>query len=256
MWPSSRRSITAVAPLLPQERAGSVAARTAGVCSAGGGAGHQFRVPQPPAGLERAQVGACAAAAAKAAAAAGTQANRASLLQPRLQASASLPLTVPAALPLWPCCSELLLFLLPLVNAKAIKHAVRSYLPRLPMLGGPGAPGGGALQQHAEQSGSGGQCQQQPCGICSTTDVLDPYAAVPCGHCFCYYCLRSNCLADPEFACPLCLRRVDAMRQLGGGAGLGPGSVEAAAAAGIGGVDGGPRALEKSELSLAGWLAG
>jgi peroxin-2 len=153
----------------------------------------------------------------------------------------------------WPCCSELLLFLLPLVNAKAIKHAVRSYLPRLPMLGGPGARGGGTQQQAGQSSAT--EQRQQPCGICSTADVLTPYAAVPCGHAFCYYCLRSNCLADPQFACPLCLRRVAAMQQLGGAAGVGPDSAEAAAADG-GRVDGQPRRLEKSELSLAGWLAG
>lgn len=114
-------------------------------------------------------------------------------------------------------CSELLLFLLPLFNVKAIKHLLRSYLPRLPILGAGGglaaAVGGGMEAQ------GGGVGKQRPCGICSSADILAPFAAVPCGHRFCYYCLRSHCLADPQYSCPLCLQRVDAMQrvQLEGG---------------------------------------
>lgn len=117
--------------------------------------------------------------------------------------------------------SELLLFLLPLFNAKAIQHALRSYLPRLPMLGG------GAGPVVAAAGGS------QTCGICSTADVLAPYEAVPCGHRFCYYCLRSHCLADPQYSCPLCLARVEGMQRVApapaagaSGSGKGSGSVD------------------------------
>lgn len=164
----------------------------------------------------------------------------------------SLALLLPAC-----PCSELLLFLLPLVNVKAIKHALRSYLPRLPMLAGAGgalalAPGG------QQDQGSG---QQQQCGICSTVDILAPYAAVPCGHRFCYYCLRSHCLADAQYSCPLCLRRVDAMRQLGppraagsGGSGSATGGGGDAGGGGPGG-DSEAKVLARNELSLAGWLA-
>ena len=98
--------------------------------------------------------------------------------------------------------SELLLFLLPLVDVGAIKHALRSVLPRLPVLTG----GGGAA---AAGAGDGA------CGICGAGDILAPYAAQPCGHPFCYYCLRSHCAADPRYSCPLCLRRVEGMRRLG-----------------------------------------
>jgi Prokaryotic RING finger family 4 len=39
-----------------------------------------------------------------------------------------------------------------------------------------------------------------------------PYAAEPCGHLFCYYCLRSSTEADMQFLCPLCSERVAAMK--------------------------------------------
>lgn len=122
--------------------------------------------------------------------------------------------------------SELLLFLLPLVNVKAIRHAVRRHLPRLPMLGA-GFAGGLAGTGAAGVAGGAPGGERQPCSICSTAEVLQPWAAVPCGHQFCYYCLRSHCLADPQYSCPLCLRRVEAIRQVG------------PASSGAGGEDGG-----------------
>lgn len=117
--------------------------------------------------------------------------------------------------------SELLLFLLPLVNVKVIKHALRSHLPRLPLLGGAAA---GGLAGGSGAAAVGGPAIRQPCGICNTVEVLQPWAAVPCGHRFCYYCLRSHCLADPQYSCPLCLSRVEAMQR----------AVEPALAAGSG----------------------
>ena len=53
----------------------------------------------------------------------------------------------------------------------------------------------------------------QPCAICGAGDVLVPYAARPCGHRFCYYCLRGNTQADARFACPRCGARVEAMQR-------------------------------------------
>lgn len=114
-----------------------------------------------------------------------------------------------------PACSELLLFVLPLVNVKAIKHALRSHLPRLPILSAAAGGGVGAAREAAAARGSAQQAGTQwrePCPICSAAEVLSPWAAEPCGHMFCYYCLRSHCLADPQYSCPLCLRRVEAVR--------------------------------------------
>ena len=109
--------------------------------------------------------------------------------------------------------SELLLFLLPLLNVKALKRVLRSHLPRLPLLGG-AAAGGLASGGAGAAAGGGGPGSRQPCGICNATEVLQPWAAVPCGHTFCYYCLRSHCLADPQYSCPLCLSRVTAMQRV------------------------------------------
>ncbi|KAG1675900.1 hypothetical protein FOA52_001557 [Chlamydomonas sp. UWO 241] len=59
-----------------------------------------------------------------------------------------------------------------------------------------------------------------PCPVCASDEVLVPFAALPCAHVFCYYCLRANCEADAAFACPLDGVRVDAMRRwAGSGAG-------------------------------------
>ena len=50
-------------------------------------------------------------------------------------------------------------------------------------------------------------------GACGVAEPLAPYAARPCGHLFCYYCLRSECGADAEYACPRCLARVEGMQR-------------------------------------------
>lgn len=126
----------------------------------------------------------------------------------RVQRSLHHPLPSPL-----PVCSELLLFLLPLLNVKALKRMLRSHLPRLPLLGG-AAAGGLASGGPGAAAGGGGLGNRQPCGICNAAELLQPWAAVPCGHTFCYYCLRSHCLADPQYSCPLCLSRVTAMQRV------------------------------------------
>ncbi|GAB4816936.1 hypothetical protein N2152v2_003982 [Parachlorella kessleri] len=116
----------------------------------------------------------------------------------------------------WHELSELLLFVLPLVDVGAIKRALRARLPRLPALAG-GAAGAalGAAQQGASAGGKGAASSQHdtPCGICNTPHILSPWAARPCGHLFCYYCLRSHCEADPGYTCPICLSRVEALQR-------------------------------------------
>ncbi len=52
-------------------------------------------------------------------------------------------------------------------------------------------------------SGSPARCRALgACPVCGQTDMLTPVVAVPCGHCFCYYCLASNTAADKRFECP------------------------------------------------------
>lgn len=171
----------------------------------------------------------------------------------------------------WSELSELLLFVLPLVDVGAIKRALRAHLPRLPALAGGGSSGaaGGScsrrcvcllplqrllspatacrqaltyystcpfLRLHCAGAGGGGAGDAQaPCGICSAAEVLAPWAARPCGHRFCYYCLRSHCQADPGYTCPICLVRVEAMQRCVGAAA--PAGGEAPGAAAVAAVD-------------------
>lgn len=52
-----------------------------------------------------------------------------------------------------------------------------------------------------------------PCPICSTSEILVPFVALPCRHVFCYYCLQSHCTADSDFPCPVDGVRVDALQR-------------------------------------------
>lgn len=53
----------------------------------------------------------------------------------------------------------------------------------------------------------------RPAGFISgVQEILNPFAALPCGHIFCYYCLRSRTEADRRFCCPQCGTRVEAVR--------------------------------------------
>jgi peroxin-2 len=52
-----------------------------------------------------------------------------------------------------------------------------------------------------------------PCPICSTSEILVPFVALPCRHVFCYYCLQSHCNADSDFPCPVDGVRVDALQR-------------------------------------------
>ncbi|KAH7625018.1 hypothetical protein Ndes2526B_g00394 [Nannochloris sp. 'desiccata'] len=113
----------------------------------------------------------------------------------------------------WAEVSEVLLFLLPLVNAAAVKRAVRSILPRLPTF--PFTPTSqttpaidGVTRSHSGSNSS----RVRNCGICGTGEMLIPYKADPCGDMFCYYCLRGHTAIDPRFQCPVCLAKVEGMR--------------------------------------------
>jgi len=117
----------------------------------------------------------------------------------------------------WAEVSEVLLFLLPLVNAAAVKRAVRSILPRLPAF--PFTPISQTARDDDVRSGSrygnGNSSSNRDignCGICGTSEMLVPYRAEPCGDIFCYYCLRGHTAVDPRFQCPVCLAKVDGMR--------------------------------------------
>lgn len=119
----------------------------------------------------------------------------------------------------WTELSELLLFLLPLLDVRSIKRGLRTYLPRLPgLMGGHDGGGSGDVAAVAGRSATAGAVVAAapggPCGICGEREPLLLYAAQPCGHAFCYYCLRSQTAADVEYCCPLCAARVEAMQRV------------------------------------------
>jgi peroxin-2 len=110
----------------------------------------------------------------------------------------------------WAELSELLLSLLPLVDAAAVQRALRAALPRPPAVGEARAVAGGAA---ADAAADASAAPPLGCGFCGAREVLLPYAAEPCGHAFCYYCLRAAALDDPGgLACPRCAARVEGMR--------------------------------------------
>jgi len=55
-----------------------------------------------------------------------------------------------------------------------------------------------------------------PCPICGLREIVVPYAALPCRHVFCYYCLRAHCEADTAFECPVDGVRVAALQRFDG----------------------------------------
>lgn len=54
----------------------------------------------------------------------------------------------------------------------------------------------------------GGERPQLPCSMCRTEKPTVPYMASPCGHCYCYLCLRTAVTDDLQFRCVDCGKRV------------------------------------------------
>ncbi|XP_029313623.1 LOW QUALITY PROTEIN: peroxisome biogenesis factor 2 [Cottoperca gobio] len=89
---------------------------------------------------------------------------------------------------MWHGFAEFLIFLLPLINTRKLKAAVSSIV-----LGGQSADGkGGTERQEAWKE----------CGLCGEWPTM-PHT-VGCRHVFCYYCIKSNSIADAYLTCPRC----------------------------------------------------
>ncbi|XP_046872973.1 peroxisome biogenesis factor 2 isoform X2 [Hypomesus transpacificus] len=86
---------------------------------------------------------------------------------------------------LWHGFAEFLIFLLPLVDMRRAKAALRYFLS------GPAEEGEGA--------GAGGG---QECGFCGEWPTM-PHT-IGCPHVFCYYCVKSHAIADGYLTCPQC----------------------------------------------------
>ena len=52
--------------------------------------------------------------------------------------------------------------------------------------------------------GAGGADGDMACVVCGEEEAHTPYVT-DCGHVFCYYCLKTECLQDDQFSCPRCV---------------------------------------------------
>jgi len=89
---------------------------------------------------------------------------------------------------LWHGFAEFLAFFVPLVNIKKVINTICRWVP---------------LQIDNPTSES----QRMPedlleCAVCEQSPTL-PHC-IGCRHVFCYYCIKSNVLADPNYRCPKC----------------------------------------------------
>jgi len=107
----------------------------------------------------------------------------------------------------WQELSELILNVLPIINPDKIRSIMLRWMSPPAGPAGPHQQGFTSVLPHLKAA--------PPCGVCGSGDVLVPFFAVPCGHVFCYYCLRCRTQHDRHFLCPLCGSRVQALRRHG-----------------------------------------
>ena len=125
----------------------------------------------------------------------------------------------------WHGLAELMLFLLPLVEPARLGQAVAGWLPRVGGLAG-GREGERALPPLQAAPPSPGPADpanpaRPVCGWCGRADPAVPFAALPCTHVHCYWCL-ATAVGEAAGAgeggegrrgahCPACGERVVAM---------------------------------------------
>lgn len=115
----------------------------------------------------------------------------------------------------WHELSEVLLFLLPLINVGRLKRFVTHQLPQLKAAFLPVA-GGGAARASGDSS-TDVPAMPGRCVICNGAEITVPFRADPCGHIFDYYCLYTQLQEAirlrEDFPCPVCSVPVTAMRR-------------------------------------------
>lgn len=94
----------------------------------------------------------------------------------------------------WHEFSELLLLILPLLNMTSIKKALT-----FPF-------------SNAQISKT--TIKEDACPVCERCPITITYIAHPCQHRYCYYCLRTRCIASSSFRCVKCNELVLAMQRL------------------------------------------
>ena len=136
----------------------------------------------------------------------------------------------------WRELSELMLAVLPLLDRRLLARARRAVsgalgaaataLPSASMVGAASAAASSAASSSssapdAEGNAGDGEKREEEkpppspppplaCGTCGAAPPCTPFAALPCRHLHCYYCLASLCAADPGHEC-WCGERVAAM---------------------------------------------
>lgn len=92
---------------------------------------------------------------------------------------------------LWHSFAETLMFALPLINV----HRVKRWFSQLIR------PEEGINDDFTLNT------TNSACAVCNEAPIIPQ--KTQCHHIFCYYCLKANLAADPDFLCPLCSSKID-----------------------------------------------
>ena len=104
---------------------------------------------------------------------------------------------------------------LPLVSGPSLRRAAsRAFGMGAGGGRGGGDEGGGAEGAEWGAEGAEGGADAQLCAECGGEPSGARYAAVPCGHHFCYYCVAARREADRGYTCPRCREPVSGVRQV------------------------------------------
>ncbi len=88
---------------------------------------------------------------------------------------------------------ELLLLVLPLLNMMSIRSIL--------------------MFPFSNDQSSAASLPEGTCPVCEAYPITTPFMAIPCGHLYCYFCLRTRTLADANFRCRRCSTNVVALKR-------------------------------------------
>ncbi|XP_053571120.1 peroxisome biogenesis factor 2 [Bombina bombina] len=98
---------------------------------------------------------------------------------------------------LWHGFAEFLIFLLPLINTQKLKSKIFSWCKPVSVL-------------NFKDPSLAAHCRE--CCLCGQWPTM-PHT-IGCPHVFCYYCIKSNYIADMYFTCPKCSSQVQSLQPL------------------------------------------
>ncbi|ONK69078.1 uncharacterized protein A4U43_C05F19060 [Asparagus officinalis] len=93
----------------------------------------------------------------------------------------------------WNEFSEMLLLLLPLLNSSSMRKFLLPF---------------------SKDKSNGSLKDETVCPICHANPTI-PFVALPCRHRYCYYCLRTRCVATSSYRCARCNEAVTAIQRYG-----------------------------------------